>query len=64
MTAEEQAVGVNTCMNAWLRIGQSLDQMGRREQALQAYRQAVSGAPDSDAGKEAKRYLSTPYRRS
>jgi tetratricopeptide (TPR) repeat protein len=55
---------VNTAMNAWMRLGQSYDLLGQRAKALAAYRQAVSAAPESDAGRESKRYLSTPYRRS
>ena len=56
--------GLNTLMNAWLRLGQCQDMLGRRNEALQAYRQAIDGAPDSDAAREARRYLSTPYRRA
>lgn len=55
--------GANTLVNAWLRLGQSHDMLGQRQEALQAYRQAVQDGPDSDAGHEAKKYLSSPYKR-
>ena len=53
----------NTGMNAWLRTGQCYDMKGQRAKAAQAFKQAVAGAPDSDAGKEARKYLTSPYRR-
>lgn len=53
----------NTAMNAWMRLGQSYDLLGQRSQALAAYERAVTTAPESDAGRESKRYLSSPYRR-
>ncbi len=56
--------GLNTVLNAWLRLGQCYDMLGQRADALRAYRQAIDGAPDSDAAREARRYLSTPYRRN
>lgn len=56
--------GLNTLMNAWLRLGQCHDMLGHRADALRAYRQAIDGAPDSDAAREARKYLSTPYRRT
>lgn len=63
VTAAGTESGLNTLMNAWLRMGQCYDMLGRRQEALKAYRQAVDGAPDSDAAREARRYLSSPYRR-
>jgi tetratricopeptide (TPR) repeat protein len=63
VTAAGTEAGLNTLMNAWLRMGQCYDMLGRRQEALRAYRQAIVGAPDSDAAREARRYLSSPYRR-
>jgi tetratricopeptide (TPR) repeat protein len=63
VTAAGAEAGLNTLMNAWLRMGQCYDMLGRRQEALRAYRQAIDGAPDSDAAREARRYLSSPYRR-
>ena len=56
--------GLNTQVNTWLRLGQCYDMLGRRADALRVYRLAVDGAPDSDAAREARRYLGSPYRRS
>jgi tetratricopeptide (TPR) repeat protein len=56
--------GLNTRVNAWLRLGQCYDMLGRRAEAQNAYRQGINGAPDSDAAREARRHLSSPYRRS
>ena len=54
---------LNTAVYACLRLGQAYDLRGRRAEALAAYRKAIALAPDSDAGKESRRYLSNPYRR-
>ena len=56
--------GLNTQVNSWLRLGQCYDVLGRRADALRVYRLAIDGAPDSDAAREARRYLGSPYRRS
>jgi tetratricopeptide (TPR) repeat protein len=63
-TANTKDLDLNTTVNAWLRTGQSLDMKGQRAMAVNAYRRAIAEAPDSDAGKEAKKYLSSPYRRT
>lgn len=63
VTAATANLDVNTAMNAWMRLGQAYDLLGKRAQAVAAYQQAVSGAPESDAGRESKRYLNSPYRR-
>ena len=52
VTAAASEVDVNTGMNAWMRMGQAYDVMGKRSQARAAYAEAVKGAPESDAGKE------------
>jgi len=54
---------LNTAVYACLRLGQAYDLKGRRAEALAAYRKAIALAPDSDAGKESRRYLANPYRR-
>ncbi|MCL4852335.1 MAG: tetratricopeptide repeat protein [Bryobacteraceae bacterium] len=56
-------VDLNTGVMAWMRLGQTHDLLGQREEARKAYRQAVDLAPDSEIGKESRRYLSSPYRR-
>jgi tetratricopeptide (TPR) repeat protein len=62
-TATGMESGLNTVVSAWLRLGQCYDALGRRSDALPAYRQAVDAAPDSDAARDARRYLGSPYRR-
>ncbi|MGB9606174.1 MAG: tetratricopeptide repeat protein, partial [Bryobacteraceae bacterium] len=54
---------LNTGVLAWLRLGQIYDLKGRRKEAIEAYRQAIAFAPESDAARESRRYLSSPYRR-
>ena len=48
---------------AWMRQGQILDLIGRRDEARQAYRKAMEFAPQTAAAEESRRYLSSPYRR-
>jgi tetratricopeptide (TPR) repeat protein len=48
---------------AWLRLGQIYDLTGRRPAALDAYRKTIAHAPQADAAREARRYLSARYRR-
>jgi tetratricopeptide (TPR) repeat protein len=64
VTAHAQDLDLNTGVYAWLRLGQSLDLMGQRASAMSAYREAVRLAPQSDAARECRRYLTTPYRRA
>jgi tetratricopeptide (TPR) repeat protein len=63
VAAASDEIDLNSAVYAWLRIGQIYDLTGRRDQALPAYRKAIATAPQSDAGQEAGRYLSAPYRR-
>ena len=64
VTAKTGELDLNTGVYAWLRLGQAYDLKGRRAEAVAAYRKATEMAPDSEAGREARRYLSSPYRRS
>ncbi|MSV28496.1 MAG: tetratricopeptide repeat protein [Bryobacterales bacterium] len=61
--AGAERVDLNTGAIAWLRTGQIYDLTDRRKQAIEAYRKAIQFAPEADAAKESKRYLSSPYRR-
>lgn len=63
VTPKAKELDLNTASGAWLRTGQILDVKGQRTQAVSAYREAIAIAPDSDAGKESRRYLSAPYQR-
>ena len=58
-----QELDLNTGVSAWLRQGQIYDLTNRREQALEAYRNAITFAPQAEAARESRRYLSSPYRR-
>lgn len=63
VTPKAKQLDFNTGVISWLRIGQIYDLQGRRQEALQAYRNAIDVAPLSDAAQEARRYLNSPYRR-
>jgi tetratricopeptide (TPR) repeat protein len=61
--ARSQELDPYTGVMAWMRLGQCYDLMGRRDEALKAYSAAIAYAPESDAAKESKRYITSPYRR-
>src|SRR6185436_8665341 len=62
-TAGGAALDLNTGTLAWMRLGQVYDLTNRRDLALEAYRKAIAFAPEAEAAKESRRYLSSPYRR-
>jgi len=62
-TAGSGKLDLNTTVLAWMRLGQLLDLKGQRKEAQAAYKEAAAIAPHSGAGKEAKGYLSRPYKR-
>jgi tetratricopeptide (TPR) repeat protein len=64
VTAAADEVDLNTGVYAFLRLGQLYDLTQRRAQAIAAYQKAIAYAPQAEAAQEAKKYLSTPYRRS
>jgi tetratricopeptide (TPR) repeat protein len=64
VTPKASKLDLHTAVMAWMRLGQTLDLKGKREEAKAAYRQAVSAAPQSEIAKESQRYLRSPYRRS
>lgn len=64
VTPKASSLDAHTAVMAWLRLGQTLDMKGQRNEALSAYKQAVNVAPQSDAATESKKYLSSPYRRT
>ncbi|HTM49728.1 MAG TPA: tetratricopeptide repeat protein [Bryobacteraceae bacterium] len=61
--AGSAALDLNTGTLAWMRLGQVYDMTNRRNLAVEAYRNAINFAPQAEAAKESRRYLSTPYRR-
>jgi len=62
-SAAPESIGLNTIVNSWLRKGQCHDMLNERNLAKSAYTKAVALAPDSDAARESRRYLDSPYRR-
>ena len=63
VTASRNEVDLNTGVLAWMRVGQIYDMTNRRAQAIEAYKRAVAFAPEADAAKESRSYMSSPYRR-
>lgn len=63
VAAAGEELDLNTGVLAWLRLGQIYDLTGRRAPAVDAYKRAVAFAPQAEAAREARRYLSAPYRR-
>ncbi len=54
---------LNSGTMAWMRLGQVYDMLNQRDLAVAAYKKAINYAPEAEAAKESRRYLSTPYRR-
>lgn len=63
VTKKADELDLGTAVMAWLRLGQVYDLQGKRQDAVQAYRETVKTAPKSEAAVEAKSYISNPYRR-
>jgi tetratricopeptide (TPR) repeat protein len=61
--AASEDLDLNTGVLAWMRLGQIYDLKGQRALAMQAYRRALAFAPESEAAKESRGYLASPYRR-
>ena len=61
--ARSEQLDLNSAVMSWLRLGQTYDTLGRRPEAVAAYRKAVATAPGSDAAREARAYLAARYRR-
>jgi predicted TPR repeat methyltransferase len=62
-TRQNSGLDLHTSVMAWMRLGQLNDMKGRRGEAVNAYKQAIAVAPESDAAKESRQYLSSPYKR-
>jgi tetratricopeptide (TPR) repeat protein len=63
-TARAADLDPHTALMAWLRLGQASDMKGQRDAAKEAYKNAISVAPQSDVAKESRQYLNSPYKRS
>jgi len=64
VTAKARDLDLNTGIMSWMRLGQIYDMKGRRVSAVAAYKKAVAMAPLSEVGKESRRYVTQPYKRS
>jgi tetratricopeptide (TPR) repeat protein len=63
VAAAANDVDLNTGAFAYLRLGQIYDLTNHRTDALAEYRKCIAFAPEADAARESRKYLSTPYRR-
>lgn len=63
VTVKTETLDLNTGVYAWLRLGQIYDLKGQHEQALAAYRETMRYAPGSEAAREARDFMASPYRR-
>ena len=62
-TSPSGAWNADEAAMAWLRVGQALDLKGNHKEAKTAYREVVKMAPQSELSKEARDYISFPYKR-
>jgi tetratricopeptide (TPR) repeat protein len=63
VTAKADEVDLNTGVLAWMRVGQIYDLNQRHDLAVEAYKKAIAYAPEAEAARESRRYISSPYRR-
>jgi tetratricopeptide (TPR) repeat protein len=63
VTVKAETLDLNTGVYAWLRLGQIYDLKNQHEQAVAAYREAMRYAPGSEAAREARDFMASPYRR-
>lgn len=63
VTPKASTLDLNTAVMTWMRLGQTFDMKGQRQQAIDAYKQAIAIAPESEIAKESRRYIDSPYRR-
>jgi tetratricopeptide (TPR) repeat protein len=63
VTAHAGDVDLNTGVLAWMRVGQIYDLTQRHGLAIEAYKKAMAYAPEAEAARESRRYISSPYHR-
>lgn len=63
VTAHADEVDLNTGVLAWMRVGQIYDLTHRHSLAVEAYKKAMAYAPEAEAARESRRYISSPYHR-
>jgi tetratricopeptide (TPR) repeat protein len=59
--ARPDDVDLNTGAFSYLRLGQIMDMKGKHPQAVEFYKKAQAFAPEADASKESRKYMSTAY---
>ncbi len=64
VTAHAGEVDLNTGVLAWMRVGQIYDLTQRHNLAIEAYRKAMAYAPEAEAARESRQYITSPYRRT
>jgi tetratricopeptide (TPR) repeat protein len=63
VTSSRNEVDLNTGVLAWMRMGQIYDMKHRHGEAIEAYKHAIAFAPQADAARESRGYISSPYHR-
>ena len=63
VTARPADLDLNTGVLAYMREGQIYDLQNHHDLALPAYKAAIDFAPEAEAAKESRRYMSSPYKR-
>jgi len=63
VTTSHNEVDLNTGVLAWMRMGQIYDMKHRHGEAIEAYKRAIAFAPQADAARESRGYISSPYHR-
>lgn len=63
VTARPAELDLNTGVLAYMRQGQIYDLTNRHNLAVPKYEAAIKFAPQADAAKECRRYISSPYKR-
>ena len=63
VTAHADEVDLNTGVLAWMRVGQIYDLTERHALAIEAYKKAIAYAPATEAARESRRYIASPYHR-
>lgn len=64
VAVKSDELDLNTGILAWMRVGQIYDLKGKHAEAVDAYKRSIALAPESDAAREPKRYIASPYKRT
>jgi tetratricopeptide (TPR) repeat protein len=64
VTASTKELDLNTGVLAFMRMGQIYDMKNRREPAIEQYKNAIALAPETEAARDCKRYIASPYKRT